>query len=138
MTFDTRLTELIALGAAVAANCVGCLEHHVGKAQEIGLPAEEVEAALEVGRNVRQGAAGALAWGRPLLPPRPPRLRPAPPAAAAAEGRERRGVLAGARSPRRTPAVSRPPRLRAAGCGRLRSILRSGPGYCLDFAISLL
>jgi AhpD family alkylhydroperoxidase len=60
MTFDTRLTELITLGAATAANCAACLEHHVGKAREIGLPAEEVEAALEVGRRVRQGAAGAL------------------------------------------------------------------------------
>lgn len=60
MTFDTRLTELIALGAAVAANCAACLEHHVGKAREIGLPAEEVDAALEVGRRVRRGAAGAL------------------------------------------------------------------------------
>jgi AhpD family alkylhydroperoxidase len=60
MTFDARLTELIALGAATAANCTACLEHHVGKAREIGLPAEEVAAALEVGRRVRQGAAGAL------------------------------------------------------------------------------
>ncbi len=60
MTLDARLTELIALGAATAANCAACLEHHVGKAREIGLPAEEVEAALEVGRRVRQGAAGAL------------------------------------------------------------------------------
>ena len=60
MTFDERVTELIALGAATAANCAACLEHHVGKATEIGLPAEEVEAALEVGRRVRQGAAGAL------------------------------------------------------------------------------
>lgn len=60
MTFDERVTELIALGAATAANCAACLEHHVGKAREIGLPAEEVEAALEVGRRVRQGAAGAL------------------------------------------------------------------------------
>ena len=60
MTFDARLTELIALGAATAANCAACLEHHVGKAREIGLPAEEVEAALEVGRRVRQGAADAL------------------------------------------------------------------------------
>jgi AhpD family alkylhydroperoxidase len=60
MTFDARLTELIALGAATAANCAACLEHHVGKAREIGLPAEEVEAALEVGRRVREGAAGAL------------------------------------------------------------------------------
>ena len=60
MTFDARLTELIALGAATAANCAACLEHHVGKAREIGLPAEDVEAALEVGRRVRQGAADAL------------------------------------------------------------------------------
>jgi AhpD family alkylhydroperoxidase len=60
MTFDARLTELIALGAATAANCAACLEHHVGKAREIGLSADEIEAALEVGRRVRQGAAGAL------------------------------------------------------------------------------
>ena len=60
MTFDPRQTELIALGAATAANCAACLEHHVGKAREIGLPAEEIEAALEVGRRVRRGAAGAL------------------------------------------------------------------------------
>ncbi|OGL18059.1 MAG: hypothetical protein A3F92_06660 [Candidatus Rokubacteria bacterium RIFCSPLOWO2_12_FULL_71_22] len=60
MTFDARLTELIALGAATAANCAACLEHHVGKAREVGLSAEEIEAALDVGRRVRQGAAGAL------------------------------------------------------------------------------
>jgi len=60
MTFDARLTELIALGAATAANCAACLEHHAGKAREIGLPPEEMEAALEVGRSVRRGAAGAL------------------------------------------------------------------------------
>ena len=60
MTFDARLTELIAIGAATAANCAACLEHHVGQAREIGLPAEEVDAALEVGRRVRRGAADAL------------------------------------------------------------------------------
>ncbi|OGL09916.1 MAG: hypothetical protein A3I14_03500 [Candidatus Rokubacteria bacterium RIFCSPLOWO2_02_FULL_73_56] len=60
MTFDARLTELIALGAATAANCAACLEHHVGKAREVGVSPEEIEAALDVGRRVRQGAAGAL------------------------------------------------------------------------------
>jgi len=60
MTFDARMTELIALGAATAANCVACLEHHVGKARELGLPIEEIDAAIEVGRRVRQGAAGAF------------------------------------------------------------------------------
>jgi AhpD family alkylhydroperoxidase len=60
MTFDARLTELIALGAATGANCAACLEHHVAKAGEIGLPAEEIEAALDVGRRVRAGAADAF------------------------------------------------------------------------------
>ena len=60
MTFDGRLTELIALGAATGANCAACLEHHVAKAREIGLSGEEIEAALGVGRRVRQGAAGAF------------------------------------------------------------------------------
>ena len=60
MTLDARLTELIALGAAVAANCAACLEHHVAKAREIGLPSEEIDGALDVGRRVRQGAAAAL------------------------------------------------------------------------------
>lgn len=86
MTFDTRLTELIALGAAVAANCAACLEHHVGKAREIGLPAEEVEAALEVGRRVRQGAAGALDRVAALLGTAPPAA-----AATAAPARAARG-----------------------------------------------
>ena len=60
MTFDARLTELIALGAATGANCAACLEHHVAKAHEIGLPTEEIEAALDVGRQVRRGAGGAF------------------------------------------------------------------------------
>jgi AhpD family alkylhydroperoxidase len=60
MRLDARVTELIALGAATAANCTTCLEHHMAKAQDIGLSAEEITAALEVGRRVRQGAASSL------------------------------------------------------------------------------
>ena len=60
MTLDTRQTELIALGAAVAANCSRCLEFHMGKAREVGLEPEEIAAALEVGRMVRRGAGGAI------------------------------------------------------------------------------
>jgi AhpD family alkylhydroperoxidase len=60
MALDTRITELVAIGAAAAAHCVACLEHHVGVAREAGLPPEEVAAALEVGRMVRRGAGQAL------------------------------------------------------------------------------
>ncbi|HET7876104.1 MAG TPA: carboxymuconolactone decarboxylase family protein [Methylomirabilota bacterium] len=86
MTFDDRLTELIALGAATAANCAACLEHHVGKAREIGLPPEEIEAALEVGRRVRQGAAGALDRVAARLGMTPPAVTAAAPGARAARG----------------------------------------------------
>lgn len=60
MTFDARLTELIAIGAAVAANCASCLQHHAGKAREAGLDEGEILAAVEVGLGVRRGAAATI------------------------------------------------------------------------------
>lgn len=57
MIFDNRTTELIAIGASVAANCLPCLQYHSGKAREAGLTEEEILAAAEVGRSVRKGAA---------------------------------------------------------------------------------
>ena len=56
---DTRMEELIAIGAAVTANCVPCLRHHLGKAREVGAEEPEIRAAVRVGRSVRKGAAGA-------------------------------------------------------------------------------
>ncbi len=86
MTLDARLTELIALGAAVAANCAACLEHHVAKAREIGLPSEEIAGALDVGRRVRQGAAGACDRVAERLGVTEPRVAPSAPTARAARG----------------------------------------------------
>ena len=60
MTLDSRLTELVAIGASAAANCSSCLEHHLGKARDAGVDAGEIAAALEVGRMVRRGAALTL------------------------------------------------------------------------------
>jgi len=80
MTLDTRLTELVALGASAAANCSLCLEHHLGKAREAGLDAGEIAAALEVGRMVRRGAAN-------MLDKAAARLGAAAPTAAATAGR---------------------------------------------------
>lgn len=57
MTFDTRITELIAVGASVAANCASCVEYHGRKALESGIDPDEVAQAIEIGRNVRKGAA---------------------------------------------------------------------------------
>lgn len=60
MQFDSRTTELIALGASVAANCQSCVEYHFGKATDYGVPREEIAAAIDVGRMVRRGAAGKI------------------------------------------------------------------------------
>ena len=56
---DTQTRELIAIGAAVTANCVACLHYHVKKAREAGVGDTEVQAAIRVGRMVRKGAADA-------------------------------------------------------------------------------
>jgi AhpD family alkylhydroperoxidase len=60
MTFDDRLTELIAIGASIGANCQSCVEYHVGKAAECGLDEQDVAQAIEIGRMVRRGAAAKV------------------------------------------------------------------------------
>jgi AhpD family alkylhydroperoxidase len=60
MAFDVRTRVLIAVGAAVAANCHPCLENIAAKARGAGLSDEEIQAAAEVGRTVRAGAAKSM------------------------------------------------------------------------------
>ena len=60
MKLDNRTTELIAVGASIAANCQSCVEYHVGKATEFGVDREDIAQAVDVGRMVRRGAAGKV------------------------------------------------------------------------------
>ena len=60
MKLDTQTTELIAIGASVTANCLSCLEYHVGKATESGVDTGAITQAIEVGKMVRRGAAGKM------------------------------------------------------------------------------
>ena len=57
MTFDNRTTELIAIGASVAANCQSCVEHQFAEAAEYGIEQSDLAQAVEIGRTVRKGAA---------------------------------------------------------------------------------
>jgi AhpD family alkylhydroperoxidase len=57
MKLDTRLKELIAVGASVTANCQPCLQYHVAKAREYGADEEDVAIAIAVAKTVRKGAA---------------------------------------------------------------------------------
>jgi len=60
MTLDIRIHELIAVGAAIGANCHPCLQHHVAKAREQGIPDGEIAEAIEAGKAVRKGAQGSM------------------------------------------------------------------------------
>ena len=55
---DTRTKELIAVGAAVTANCVPCLRYHFEQAWKAGVGEAEIRTAINIGRMVRKGAAG--------------------------------------------------------------------------------
>ncbi len=57
---DERTKKLIAVGASVGANCHPCLEYHVGKARELGIPYSEIREAVEAAKAVRGGAAASM------------------------------------------------------------------------------
>jgi 4-carboxymuconolactone decarboxylase len=52
-----RETELIAIGAAIASNCIPCVEHHIPKAKEAGVSDDEVHAAIRLAERVKQAPA---------------------------------------------------------------------------------
>ena len=60
MKLDDRLQALIAVGASVASNCQSCLEYHAGKALKSGVSEEEIAEAIQVGKQVSQGAASTM------------------------------------------------------------------------------
>lgn len=60
MKLDNRISELIAIGASVTANCQPCLQYHVDKALASGASDLEIAQAIEVAKTVRKGAAAKM------------------------------------------------------------------------------
>ena len=60
MKLDERTLRLIAVGAAISANCQPCLHTSVTKALEAGIVEQEITDAIEVGKMVRRGAASKM------------------------------------------------------------------------------
>jgi AhpD family alkylhydroperoxidase len=60
MPLDSHIKALIAVGAAVSANCQPCLESTLALAQESGAEAREIADAIEVGKMIRRGAASKM------------------------------------------------------------------------------
>jgi 4-carboxymuconolactone decarboxylase len=49
-----REQELVALGAAIASNCVPCIEYHIPEAQRAGLSDSQIEQAVKIADKVRR------------------------------------------------------------------------------------
>lgn len=60
MELETRIQTLIAVGAAVSANCQPCLQSAVEMALKNGINEQEIAKAIEVGQRVRKGAASKM------------------------------------------------------------------------------
>ena len=60
MELNEKVKELVAVGASITANCQPCLQYHVEKALASGADSGEVQAAIEVGRQVRKGASAKM------------------------------------------------------------------------------
>ena len=57
---DERMKELVAMGAAAAANCDPCMSHHLAGCDKLGVPRDEVAEAVRVGLMVNHGAERAI------------------------------------------------------------------------------
>lgn len=54
MALDEKTKELIAIGAAIAGNCIPCLEWHYKKCRELGGSKEEIQEAIEMAKKVKE------------------------------------------------------------------------------------
>ncbi len=57
---NNREKSLVALGAAIASNCVPCVEYHIPGAKRAGLSDAEVGEAVRIADKVRQVPARAV------------------------------------------------------------------------------
>ena len=59
-TLTHREQSLVALGAAIASNCVPCVEYHVPVAKKIGLSETQINEAVRIADKVRRVPARAV------------------------------------------------------------------------------
>lgn len=59
-TLSPREHELVALGAALASNCVPCIEYHIKEARRVKLTDAEITAAIELADTIRRVPAGKV------------------------------------------------------------------------------
>jgi AhpD family alkylhydroperoxidase len=57
---DEHTKELVAMGAAAAANCHPCMDYHLARCDELKVDRAEVVEAVKVGLMVNRGAEKAI------------------------------------------------------------------------------
>ena len=58
--YSAAVNELVAIGAAIAANCEPCLKHHYHEAQLLGVSKADVARAVEMGARVKDSPHQAI------------------------------------------------------------------------------
>jgi AhpD family alkylhydroperoxidase len=58
--FSPQVQELVAIGAAIAANCEPCLKFHYDKARKLGVSAQDMHSAVSVALAVKETPARAM------------------------------------------------------------------------------
>lgn len=53
MQMDSKTNELVAIGAAIAGKCQPCFAHHFKQAQELGIPQEQIDEAIQLAKDIR-------------------------------------------------------------------------------------
>jgi AhpD family alkylhydroperoxidase len=54
MPLDEKTKELVALGAALAGNCLPCLTYHYKKCRELGIDIDDLDEALDMAKAVKE------------------------------------------------------------------------------------
>jgi 4-carboxymuconolactone decarboxylase len=57
---NTSQQELVALGAAIASNCVPCIEYHIPEARKAGLSDTQIREAVKIADKVRRVPARSV------------------------------------------------------------------------------
>ena len=54
MPIDEKTKELIAVGAAIAGNCLPCLTYHYKKCRKLGITVDDIADAIEIAKTVKK------------------------------------------------------------------------------------
>ncbi|MFN2349213.1 MAG: arsenite efflux transporter metallochaperone ArsD [Thioalkalivibrio sp.] len=58
--FTVQVAELVAIGAAIAANCEPCFKYHYGEARKLGVSHEDMRRAVDLAQKVKDTPARAM------------------------------------------------------------------------------